>query len=127
MCRRQSVRQHIPVHRGIPLFAPTNKYVGRGAGGGDEWERWMEMRGSEKKTQWVRKQTSPSKPFAPCQCTHVGAVEEVPDGQQRGQDAAEGLVFLQLVHPFLQVLQRLCYFLEEHEIAVRKCVRVRLV
>ena len=43
--------------------------------------------------------------------THAGAVEEVADGEQRGQDVAERLVLLQLLHPLLQILQGLGHFL----------------
>ena len=42
-----------------------------------------------------------------CVRAYVGAVEEVPDGEQRGQDPPEGLVLAELVHPQLQVEQRL--------------------
>lgn len=43
--------------------------------------------------------------------SYIGAVEKIANGQQCGQDVAQGLVCLQLVHSFLQVLERLCYFL----------------
>lgn len=47
--------------------------------------------------------------------THIGAIEEVSDRQQRGQDIAQSFVLLQLLHTLLQILQRLCYFLEKRE------------
>ena len=43
---------------------------------------------------------------------HVGAVEEVPDGEQRGQDPPERLIGGQLLHAQLQVKQRLCDLLQ---------------
>ncbi len=43
--------------------------------------------------------------------THIGAVEEVSDREQRGEDVAQSFVLLQLLHTLLQILQRLCYFL----------------
>lgn len=43
--------------------------------------------------------------------THVAAVEEVADGEQRGQDVAQRLVLLQLLHALFQVLQRLRHLL----------------
>lgn len=45
--------------------------------------------------------------------THIGAIEEVSDREQRGQDVAQSFVLLQLLHTLLQILQRLCYFLEK--------------
>lgn len=43
--------------------------------------------------------------------THIGAVEEVSDGEQRREDVADSFVLLQLIHTLLQILQWLCYFL----------------
>lgn len=45
-------------------------------------------------------------------CSHVGAVEEVSDGEQRRQDSPEGLIGGQLLHAQLQVKQRLCDLLQ---------------
>lgn len=47
--------------------------------------------------------------------THIGAVEEVADGKQRGQDIAERLILLQLLHAFFQVLHGLSHFLRDGE------------
>lgn len=43
--------------------------------------------------------------------THVGAIEEVSDGEQRGKDVAQSFVLFQLFHALFQILQRLGYFL----------------
>lgn len=47
-----------------------------------------------------------------CLRSHVGAVEEVSDGEQRRQDSPEGLIGGQLLHAQLQVKQRLCDLLQ---------------
>lgn len=43
---------------------------------------------------------------------HVGAVEEVSDGEQRRQDSPEGLIGGELLHAELQVKQRFGYLLQ---------------
>lgn len=43
---------------------------------------------------------------------HVGAVEEVSDGEQRRQDSPEGLIGGKLLHAELQVKQRFGYLLQ---------------
>lgn len=44
-------------------------------------------------------------------CTYVAAVEEVSEGEQRGEDVAQSFVLLQLLHSLLQILQRFRHFL----------------
>ncbi len=44
--------------------------------------------------------------------SHIGAVEEVSDGEQRRQNPLEGLIGCQLLHAQLQVKQRFCYLLQ---------------
>lgn len=44
--------------------------------------------------------------------TYVAAVEEVSKREQRGEDAAQSFVLLQLLHTLLQILQWLCHFLQ---------------
>lgn len=43
--------------------------------------------------------------------THVDAIEEISNGQQRREDASESFVLHQLLHPLLQILQWLGHFL----------------
>lgn len=43
---------------------------------------------------------------------HVGAVEEVSDGEQRRQDSSEGLIGGELLHAELQVKQWFGYLLQ---------------
>lgn len=45
-------------------------------------------------------------------CSHVGAVEEVSDGEQRRQDPLEGLIEGQLLHAQLQVKEWFCDLLQ---------------
>lgn len=95
--------------------------AGGGAGGLDQSGRALNgNEGKREKDTLGEKTNITLKATGTLLYTHVGAVEKVPDGQQSGQDAAERLVFLQLVHPFLQVLQRLGYFLQQDKFAVRK-------
>lgn len=98
-----------------------NKYVGgeAGGGGGDGGGAWEEMvEVSERRTGRVKR--GEPQAIQVLKITHAGAVEEVADGQQCGQDVTECPVFLQLVHPFLQVLERFCHFLKLYENTVRK-------
>lgn len=47
--------------------------------------------------------------------THIGSIEEVANGEQCGQDVLQCPVVLQLVHTFLQILERLSHFLQSVE------------
>lgn len=44
---------------------------------------------------------------------HLGAIQEVAHGQQRGQDALEGVISGQLLHAHLQIKEWLCNLLVE--------------
>lgn len=43
---------------------------------------------------------------------HLGAIQEVAHGQQRGQDALEGVISGQLLHAHFQIKEWLCNFLD---------------